>query len=635
MSEYSIYFNTPGFNDYPRTVQDTVDHIALNAHVERTDVNDIYVRGSTIPSGEYNDKVWINIPEPGTDPGPLPTPDAPAPLIRDEFLYTLNSVDGALTKRNFTTGLLDDSFSTNWFFDIDVIDVVGIVFDPANRLHALVTVPDPENENRPLYRIYRLNRNGSRDLDYDPIEFVPNSISYRFYNNELHEYVTINFYGQIDFIESNNTNLFICGCSYSSGDYSSLPDGVFTGQDTGKVNGRGVKVAFSMNFDGSSLHSHGPYLVDQQTVNGSTKSILANKIYSASVAPGGEERIFIAITSQGIPASPFYPSVYNAFGDTQNVLKNAKIVGDIQTGINYEGIESITSLYGQSMASRGDTSIFLAVTTARAGLNGDFFCGHGRWWDGTKIQKLNGSGEVIFTTLLSSDSYISSSPNSISPTIDGGCILSEPSIGTVKISSTGQLIPFEISRRALGTKALVSQSPTINSSSTVYAKCGYSFSYQITVTTLKESSVIYSAENLPFGFSIDPVTGIISGITNVPGNYSITLIATDIFGTSTKGLNLVVARPNPSNILNTPALRRYNSTSWLEFSNLQRGDIILVPEENEIIFPWGKSGEVYDLRVWGEPNFLVPDLPTPPTGFKYKYYIGARISQPLLPFVSP
>ena len=45
MNEYSVYFNPPGFNDYTRTVQDTVDHVALNAHVDKPALNDIYVTG--------------------------------------------------------------------------------------------------------------------------------------------------------------------------------------------------------------------------------------------------------------------------------------------------------------------------------------------------------------------------------------------------------------------------------------------------------------------------------------------------------------------------------------------------------------------------------------------------------------
>jgi hypothetical protein len=85
----------------------------------------------------------------------------------------------------------------------------------------------------------------------------------------------------------------------------------------------------------------------------------------------------------------------------------------------------------------------------------------------------------------------------------------------------------------------------------------------------------------------------------------------------------------------TPALRRYSSGAWLEFSTLNRGDIIITSDDEDVTFPWGESGKVYDLSPWGEANFTVPVLPTPPVGFIYKYYIGARISQPSPPVITP
>jgi len=92
---------------------------------------------------------------------------------------------------------------------------------------------------------------------------------------------------------------------------------------------------------------------------------------------------------------------------------------------------------------------------------------------------------------------------------------------------------------------------------------------------------------------------------------------------------------SPSANLSIPALRRYVNTIWYEFSTINRGDIIIVSSENTITFPWGASGVTYDLSAFGQESFTVPTLPTPPTGFKYKYYIGAQISQPNLPVITP
>jgi len=87
----------------------------------------------------------------------------------------------------------------------------------------------------------------------------------------------------------------------------------------------------------------------------------------------------------------------------------------------------------------------------------------------------------------------------------------------------------------------------------------------------------------------------------------------------------------PVNNLVTPALRRYVSGVWYEFGPFERGDIILVPVANPVLFPWASSDDVLDLSEFGEDTFTVPGLPSAPTGFKYKYYVGARISTPPLP----
>jgi len=84
--------------------------------------------------------------------------------------------------------------------------------------------------------------------------------------------------------------------------------------------------------------------------------------------------------------------------------------------------------------------------------------------------------------------------------------------------------------------------PVIISADTATATEGESFTYNIDASNAPTS---YTATNLPQGLTIDPATGIISGVPTVPDTYNITLTATNAFGTSSKVLTLTVA----SNVL--------------------------------------------------------------------------------------
>ena len=81
--------------------------------------------------------------------------------------------------------------------------------------------------------------------------------------------------------------------------------------------------------------------------------------------------------------------------------------------------------------------------------------------------------------------------------------------------------------------------PTINSPASASGTQGEPFSFQVTAS---ESPTSFSATGLPSGLSINTTTGLISGTPAVAGNVSVTLSATNSFGTGTQTLSLAIAQ---------------------------------------------------------------------------------------------
>jgi hypothetical protein len=76
------------------------------------------------------------------------------------------------------------------------------------------------------------------------------------------------------------------------------------------------------------------------------------------------------------------------------------------------------------------------------------------------------------------------------------------------------------------------------------------------------------------------------------------------------------------------AIRIYADSKWQEFSQFQQGDKILVASNSVIVSPWGESPYTYTfLSGTNLSTYAPPISPEPPTGFKYKTYVGAWTSK--------
>jgi glucose/arabinose dehydrogenase len=86
--------------------------------------------------------------------------------------------------------------------------------------------------------------------------------------------------------------------------------------------------------------------------------------------------------------------------------------------------------------------------------------------------------------------------------------------------------------------------PVITSPLTATGAVGLAFSYAITATN---SPAAYGAAGLPGGLSVNPGTGVISGVPSVTGNFAVTITATNVTGTGSATLALTINSSAPAN----------------------------------------------------------------------------------------
>lgn len=90
--------------------------------------------------------------------------------------------------------------------------------------------------------------------------------------------------------------------------------------------------------------------------------------------------------------------------------------------------------------------------------------------------------------------------------------------------------------------------PVLSLASPISTKVGIPFFYQIIA---QNSSNQYDALNLPLGLTIQPLTGLITGIPNTAGSFTVTLSASNVSGTGTNSIIISVAKGDQS--INFPA----------------------------------------------------------------------------------
>jgi alpha-tubulin suppressor-like RCC1 family protein len=109
---------------------------------------------------------------------------------------------------------------------------------------------------------------------------------------------------------------------------------------------------------------------------------------------------------------------------------------------------------------------------------------------------------------------------------------------------------------------ITSSSPVITSALTASGREQSAFNYHIRAT---ESPTAFDATNLPQGLTVDPATGIISGIPLYAGTYNATISASNIWGVGTADLLLTISNALVTGLSIDNVITNYSSPYLVQF----------------------------------------------------------------------